>query len=194
MASRPRLLCRRPKNSKITKDDLGATITLRAPIEFGDLVGERLDLGMRRALNFGHHEPDVERGLRMAEMSIPDDATAARYRKSFEKMVEFVGRMYKAGVPIVAGTDGMAGFTLQSELEWYVKAGLTPSQALQIATWNGAKYCRVLDDRGSIAPGKRADLVVLEADPLRDIRNTRRIRYVVLGGRFLRPDELLTVR
>src|SRR6266508_5651237 len=63
MTSRPRLLCRRPKNSKITKDDLGATITLRAPVEFGDLVGERLDLGMRRALNFGHHEPDVERGL-----------------------------------------------------------------------------------------------------------------------------------
>ena len=58
--------------------------------------------------------------------------------------------MYKAGVPIVAGTDEMAGFTLQRELELYVQAGMTPAQALQIATWNGAKYARVLDDRGSV--------------------------------------------
>ena len=83
-------------------------------------------------------------------MKIPDDATAARYAKSYAKMVEFVGRMYRAGVPIVAGTDDIPGFTLHSELEWYVKAGLTPAQALQIATWNGAKYARVLDDRGSV--------------------------------------------
>ena len=53
-------------------------------------------------------------------MNIPDDATAARYNRSYAKMVEFVGRMYKAGVPIVAGTDEIAGFTLQRELELYV--------------------------------------------------------------------------
>src|SRR5207342_2405455 len=84
------------------------------------------------------------RGLKVAEMKIPDEATAARYNKSYLKMVEFVGRMYKAGVPIVAGTDSIPGFTVQSELEWYVRAGLTPAQVLQIATWNGAKYSRTL--------------------------------------------------
>ena len=59
---------------------------------------------------------------------------------SYAKMVEFVGRLYRAGVPIVAGTDAMPGFTLQRELELYVKAGMTPAQALQIATRNGARY------------------------------------------------------
>ena len=137
-----------------------------------------------------HLPPDVERGLRMAEMSIPDDATAARYRKSFEKMVEFVGRMYKAGVPIVAGTDAMAGFTLQSELEWYVKAGLTPSQVLQVATWNGAKYCRVLDDRGSITPGKRADLVLIDGDPTTHIADIRKVAVVVKGNSAYYPNEI----
>ena len=91
-----------------------------------------------------HLPPDVQRGRRVGEMNIPDDATAARYTKSFAKLVEFVGRMYKAGVPIVAGTDEVAGFTLQRELELYVQAGMTPSQALQVATWNGAKYTRML--------------------------------------------------
>ena len=73
------------------------------------------------------------------------------------KMIDFTGRMYKAGIPLVAGTDGLAGFTLQRELEVYVQAGLTPAQALQVATYNGAKYARVLDDRGVIMQGKRAD-------------------------------------
>ncbi len=76
------------------------------------------------------------------------------YTRSYDKLVEFVGRMYKAGVPIVAGTDELPGFTLQRELELYVKAGITPAQALQIATWNGAKYTRTLDDRGSITVGQ----------------------------------------
>ena len=91
-----------------------------------------------------HLPPDVQRGRRVGEMKIPDDATAARYNASYAKMVEFVGRLYRAGVPIVAGTDEMAGFTLQRELELYVQAGLTPAQALQVATWNGAKYTRTL--------------------------------------------------
>src|SRR5262249_26844195 len=92
-----------------------------------------------------HMPPDVQRNFHVGTMKIADDATAARYQKSYDKMIEFVGRMYKAGIPIVAGTDQLSGFTLQHEFELYVKAGLTPSQVLQIATYNGAKYARVLD-------------------------------------------------
>jgi hypothetical protein len=139
-----------------------------------------------------HMPPDVQRNLRMAEMNIPDDATAARYNRSFEKMVEFVGRMYKAGVPIVAGTDGPPGFTLQSELEWYVKAGMTPAQVLQIATWNGARYSRVLDDRGSVTPGKRADLVLIDGDPTTNIADIRKVALVVKGGTAYYPNEVFT--
>ena len=114
-----------------------------------------------------HVPPDVRRGFLQGQMKIPDDATAARYEKSYAKMIEFTGRMYRAGIPLVAGTDDIPGFTLQRELELYVEAGLTPAQVLQVATYNGAKYARVLDDRGVIMQGKRADLILVDGDPTR---------------------------
>lgn len=137
-----------------------------------------------------HIPPDVQRNRRAAEMDIPDDAAAARYTKSFDKMVEFVGRAYKAGVPVVAGTDEVEGFTLQHELALYVKAGLTPAQALQVATWNGAKVAGVLEDRGSIAPGKRADLILVDGDPTTDIADIRKVAAVVKGETVYYPSEI----
>lgn len=139
-----------------------------------------------------HLPPDIQRSRKAAEMDIPDDATAVLYKRSFDKLVEFVGRMYKAGVPIVAGTDELPGFTLQRELELYVKAGLTPSQVLQIATWNGAKYTRTLEDRGSISPGKRADLVLVDGDPTINIADIRKIALVIKQGKAYYPSELDT--
>ena len=137
-----------------------------------------------------HMPPDFQRGLKVAQMKIPDDATAARYEKSYAKLVEFVGRLFKAGVPIVAGTDGIAGFTLQRELELYVQAGLTPSQALQVATWTAAKVARVLGDRGSVTPGKLADLVLVDGDPTRDITDLRKVALVLKEGRAYYPAEI----
>ncbi|MBF6024679.1 amidohydrolase family protein [Lysobacter niastensis] len=137
-----------------------------------------------------HLPPDIQRGRRVAEMNIPDDATAAKYNRSYSKMVDFVGRAYRAGVPIVAGTDEMVGFTLQRELELYVKAGLTPSQALQIATWNGAKYSRTLDQRGSVSPGKRSDLVLIDGDPTRNIGDIRKVALVIKGDTAYYPSEI----
>jgi imidazolonepropionase-like amidohydrolase len=137
-----------------------------------------------------HMPPDVQRGLRAAEFDIPDDETAARYNKSYDKMVDFVGRMYRAGVPILAGTDALAGFTLHSELELYVKAGLTPAQVLQVATWNGAKYSRTLEDRGSIAVGKRADLILVDGDPTKNISDIRNIALVIKNGTAYAPSEV----
>jgi hypothetical protein len=139
-----------------------------------------------------HLPPDVQRGRRAAEMKIPDDATGARYTKSFDKMVEFVGRAYKAGVPLVAGTDEVPGFTLQHELELYVRAGLTPAQVLQVATWNGAKYARVLDDRGSVTVGKRADLILVDGDPTTDIADIRKVALVLKDGNAYYPSEIDT--
>jgi Amidohydrolase family len=137
-----------------------------------------------------HMPPDVQRGLRVAEFDIPDDDTAARYNKSYDKMVDFVGRMYKAGVPILAGTDALAGFTLQRELELYVKAGMTPAQALQVATWNGAKYSRTLEDRGSIAVGKRADIILVDGDPTKNISDIRKVALVIKNGTAYAPSEV----
>jgi len=137
-----------------------------------------------------HVPPDVRRGFYQGQMKIPDDATAARYEKSYAKMIEFTGRMYRAGVPLVAGTDDLAGFTLQRELELYVEAGLTPSQVLQIATYNGAKYARVLDDRGVIAQGKRADLILVDGDPTQNISDIRKVALVIKGDVAYVPAEI----
>ncbi|GAB3332542.1 amidohydrolase family protein [Marilutibacter aestuarii] len=137
-----------------------------------------------------HLPPDIQRSRRSGEMNIPDDATGARYDRSFAGLVDFVGRAHAAGVPVVAGTDEMVGFTLQRELELYVQAGMTPSEALQTATWNGARYARVLDQRGSITPGKQADLVLVDGDPTRDIRDIRKLAFVLQGDRVYYPAEI----
>ena len=138
-----------------------------------------------------HLPPDLQRLYRVAEMKITDEA-AARYNTSFEKMVEFVGRLYRAGVPIVAGTDEMAGFTLHRELEFYVQAGMTPAQALQVATLNGAKYSRTLNERGSIAVGKLADLVLVDGDPTSNISDIRKVALVITRGHVISPGAVYT--
>ncbi|MDQ2869671.1 MAG: amidohydrolase family protein, partial [Acidobacteriota bacterium] len=148
------------------------------------------DVPQLLAAVFEHLPIDVQRGRRVGQMKIPDAATAARYEKSYAKMIEFVGRLYRAGVPLVAGTDEMAGFVLQRELELYVQAGLTPSQALQIATWNAAKYSRTLSDRGTIEPGKRADLVLIDGDPTKNIADIRRVALVITQGKIAVPGEI----
>ncbi len=139
-----------------------------------------------------HMPPDIKRGFYTGGIAIPDDATAARYRRSYAKMVEFVGRLYRAGVPLVAGTDSWAGITLPGELALYVQAGLTPSQVLQIATLNGATYTRTLADRGSIEVGKLADLLLVDGDPTRDIADVRKVALVITQGHWISPPEVHT--
>jgi hypothetical protein len=99
--------------------------------------------------------------------------------------------MAKAGVRILAGCDTMiAGFCVHDELAAMVRGGMTPLQALQTATLNPARYFGLEATSGSVTPGKRADLVLLDADPLIDITNVGRIRSVVLAGRLLDRKEL----
>ena len=115
--------------------------------------------------------------------------------KFFHAELKMIGEMRKAGVPILAGTDTAAGvrvypgFSLHEELELLVQAGLTPMEALQAATLNAGKYLG-LQDTGTIEKGKRADLVLLDANPLADIRNIRKIQSVVLAGRYLSRMDL----
>ena len=100
-----------------------------------------------------------------------------------------------AGGRIMAGSDTpewlqVYGFALHRELEELVAAGLTPHQALAAATTTPAAFFGAADDWGAIAPGMRADFVLLDADPLADIRNTQRIRAVAVGGRWIERAEL----
>ena len=130
-----------------------------------------------------------QRTLRMNSMKIPPDQLS-NYRESYAKMVEFVGVMHRAGIPIVAGTDATPGFALHRELELYVKAGIPAAEALRIATWNGAKYTRTLDHAGSITPGKRADLILIDGDPTKDISAVRSINLVMKDGVAYYPSEI----
>jgi imidazolonepropionase-like amidohydrolase len=115
--------------------------------------------------------------------------------KFVQKELEMIGQMHRAGVPILAGTDTAAGvrvypgFSLHDELGLIARAGLTPMETLQTATRNAGQYLG-LSDTGTIEKGKRADLVLLDANPLDDIGNTRKIRSVVLAGRFMSRSDL----
>jgi imidazolonepropionase-like amidohydrolase len=118
-------------------------------------------------------------------------------RKKFVQMeLDMTLAMFRAGVPFLAGTDTAAGvhifpgFSLHQELALFVQAGLTPLQALQTATLNPAKFMNRLADLGTVERGKLADLVLLDANPLEDIANTKKIRAVVLAGRYLDRTEL----
>jgi imidazolonepropionase-like amidohydrolase len=105
-------------------------------------------------------------------------------------MYQVTRRAQELGVTIAAGVDTLMTPndplpTLHNELEVMVKAGLTPLQAITAATRGAAHAIGVEELRGTVAPGKLADLVLVGADPTVDIRNTRRIRYVIKDGRLV---------
>jgi imidazolonepropionase-like amidohydrolase len=141
--------------------------------------------------------PEVLENWRVLGMPTRDWTAAEfdRAQAAWPKMLALVARMQREGVHLTAGSDFASpwvipGVGLHQELALLVTAGISPSDVLRMATRNGSEALGLLGEAGTVEPGKRADLVVLEADPLKDIRNSRRIRYVVLGGRIFRPDEL----
>jgi imidazolonepropionase-like amidohydrolase len=113
-----------------------------------------------------------------------------RRKRLFRQEEALVGMMRREGVGVLAGTDVanpycVPGFSLHEELALLVEAGLTPAQALRAATADAARFLGRLESSGTVAYGKLADLVLLDADPLDDVRNTTRIRAVVARGRYL---------
>ncbi len=109
------------------------------------------------------------------------------------RMLANIKAAHDAGVPIIAGTDeGIPAYSVYRELELYVKAGFTPMDALRAATAVAAQAMRVDKDLGTIAPGKRADLLVLDANPLENISNVRTVRFVMKDGRMFESAALWT--
>lgn len=114
---------------------------------------------------------------------------AAELEAGTRPLLEAVGRMHKAGVPLLAGTDCtnpfvFPGFAIHDELGLLVKAGLTPLEALRAATRNPARFLGREAELGTVEAGKAADLVLVDADPLADIRNAAKVRAVVAAGRL----------
>ena len=100
-------------------------------------------------------------------------------------------QLHAAGIPIVAGTDqGIPGYSLHREIELYVDAGFTPLEALQSATIHAARAVGRERDVASLQVGRRADIVLLDADPLANIRNTRRVWRTVAAGVVYEPAPL----
>jgi imidazolonepropionase-like amidohydrolase len=130
--------------------------------------------------------PGIVQGgwVHMATPAMPADSIVIRSYFSFDRTRD----LKDAGVKLLAGTDMphafvYPGFSLHEELELLVRSGLTPREALRAATYNPAEFLGALDSLGTVAQGKVADLVLLDADPLADIRNTRRISVVIANGR-----------
>jgi len=130
---------------------------------------------------------------RFTDEMLPDllrDPLALR-QEYFARNLQIVGALHHAGVSFMAGTDSapgvyiMPGFSLHDELANFVEAGFTPMESLQTATSNPARFLGMQAILGSVDSGKIADLVLLTADPLEDIRNTQKISSVLAHGRFL---------
>ncbi len=112
-------------------------------------------------------------------------------RMVIDTLLKTIGALHRADIPIVAGTDvGVPGHTLHRELELYVKAGLTPLEAIQTATLTPAHVMKLENEVGTIEAGKRADLMILDANPLDNISNIRKIRFVVTQGRMFESAKL----
>lgn len=133
--------------------------------------------------------PTVERGFKAGGFTPPKGLTRADYRASWARMVALLGKMRQAGVPVVAGTDG-SGVEIVHELEIYRAAGFSPAEAIAAATIVPARMIGVDAQTGSIAPGKVADLVLVEGDPEARLSDLRQTRTVMLEGKLLDADQL----
>jgi hypothetical protein len=133
--------------------------------------------------------PQMRRGLAQGGLPVPA-GMEEQYKKSFRACLAMVKALYDNGIPIVAGTDAVAGFTLHRELELYVEAGIPAAVALRDATLAPARIMGREKELGSIAPGKLADLILVDGDPAARIGDIRRVVLTVKGGVIYDPAEI----
>lgn len=133
--------------------------------------------------------PVLRRSLLTGGLPVPTGKDR-RYRDSFQAMLRFLQQLHDAGITIVAGTDAFPGFALHRELELYVAAGIPAPEVLRIATLGAARVMKREADLGTIAPGKYADLIVVDGDPARRIGDIRQVSLVMKGGTLYRTPEL----
>ena len=127
---------------------------------------------------------DAERCL-----EVPPDKQAA-YREAFPAMLRLLKAIHDAGVTIIPGTDALAGYKLHHELELYARAGIAPSEVLRMATLTPALAMGVDKDRGVIAPGKLADMILVDGDPTQNIQDIDKITTVIKGGKVYDPAAI----
>ncbi|HYU30736.1 MAG TPA: amidohydrolase family protein [Thermoanaerobaculia bacterium] len=130
--------------------------------------------------------PQVQRGFRNGGLNPPADKVQ-RYADSFQKALALVRTFHDAGVTIVAGTDAIAGFALHRELELYAQAGIPPAEVLRMDTLGAARVMKRDTELGSVEPGKLADLILIDGDPLARISDVRRVALTIKDGTVFDP-------
>ncbi len=140
-------------------------------------------------------EPGVEKVAPELQQQLadvgPPSPLSEGIAKVFDKEVAIVGALHRAGIPVVAGTDQtVPGHSLHREIELYVQAGFTPMEAIQAATIVPARVMGFDTELGTVEPGKRADLAILDGNPLESIHNIRTVKYVITGGTMYNCAEL----
>ncbi|MGQ0646572.1 MAG: amidohydrolase family protein [Gemmatimonadaceae bacterium] len=154
-----------------------SVVEFRTPVALGDRLSQFYN--------------DSLMALLAVVMRVPQNPTAAERELGaavYERRITMAGALARAGVPLLTGSDtpvapALPGEAIHEELGLLVRGGLTPAQALRAATWEPARYLGATDSLGTVAAGKLADLVVLDANPLADIANVRRIHVVIANGR-----------
>jgi imidazolonepropionase-like amidohydrolase len=131
----------------------------------------------------------VRRGFLAGSLPVPPGMDQ-KYKASWARMLQLIGELYKAGVPIEAGTDAMAGFALHRELELDVEAGIPTPEVVRLATLGAARIMGMEKDLGTVRPGKLADVALIDGDPTRRISDVRRTLVTVKDGVVYRPAEL----
>jgi len=131
----------------------------------------------------------IRRGFLYGGLDVPAGQDQ-RYRDSFQQMLKMTKTLYDAGVPIVAGTDSLAGFTLVRELELYQQAGIPAAKVLQLDTLGAARVMKQDQQRGSIEEGKLADVILIDGNPAQDVGAVRKVSVVVKDGVVYQVSEL----
>lgn len=167
----------------------GTTVDPTLAIFEGGFVAETDEMQPMYKPYDGLFPPVIGRAFKGGSFAPTAEVSRERMRASYAKLQELVIELYRAGVPIVAGTDG-AGPELIRDLELYVDGGLTPAEALATATIVPSQVFGVAEERGSIAVGKLSDLVLVDGDPSKRIGDLRRVNMVLLGDRLMKGDEL----
>jgi cytosine/adenosine deaminase-related metal-dependent hydrolase len=132
---------------------------------------------------------EVRRGLLYGGIEVPDGMDQ-RYRDSFKQFENMAKAFYDSGVPIVAGTDALAGFALHRELEIYGEAGIPAPKVLQLATIGAARIMKRDQEVGSIKPGKLADVILVDGDPAMKLSDLDRVETVVKDGVVYKVADL----
>jgi imidazolonepropionase-like amidohydrolase len=131
----------------------------------------------------------VRRRMLAQPLQVPPGRTEA-YRAAFPAMLWLLKALHDAGVVIIPGTDSDSGYMLIHELELYARAGISPAEVLRMATLTSARVVGADYERGVIAPGKLADMILVDGDPARDVADLRKVTMVIKGGHWYDPARI----